>query len=705
MSDTPDTPFAAYLHRIDAALHALPPERRAAIQRELLAHLHDAADDAGTDAADPLFQQRVITALGPAPALAAQFGQVHGGTAFLLRRMGFIAGLLGGVLGMLAGPFAGGIAPDNALLSIVLLLALIGAGGLAVRGALLDKEGQPGGVWRVSVAAAMLLAGGARLFYAGQGSLDGPGGLALLFAGELLLLFLAINGAGAVLPRVPRPALIAVAMLLISFVQPFSYLPNPLGAYWLVKGGYHYDPRTPFVNGFATVRDGDLIALVTARLKQLVGQTGLAPLDPYQPLVGFTVRGVVSATRYAWGAVTVELRFADGSIRQTDIPAVHASWAALTGIDALTAPHLPVPGLPPASARAPLKLGLLTRLPLPEAAEQLLSAWGGRLDASGVRWAPDGRALLIRAIGDSPAIDQPAQGLWLVPLDGAPPRKLADEADDAIWSADGRTVVALQARGPADGPVWRNTITAVDVASGATRMLGATDRSQVAVVGSAVFFLNEGVLWQQALGGGDARRVAALPDANGFFDTAALAVSPDGQRVAYRCWSDLCLTDMSGRLLARLALGFRPPQALPPDEGRAPAAAPDAPYPWSFMLAWSPDGQHLALATAATDQRGLPELRLLTRDGLVTAMIGLGPDGALDAPQWRPDSKTLLLTTYPLGGRRIVAVDAQRGAAVDLTQPRWDAFGSLAPDGARLLLWNGRGAPWITPVDVPRTPS
>ena len=47
-----------------------------------------------------------------------------------------------------------------------------------------------------------------------------------------------------------------------------------------------------------------------------------------------------------------------------------------------------------------------------------------------MRWAPDGRALLIRAMGDSPAVDQPAHGLWLVPLDGAPLRLLAEEATD-----------------------------------------------------------------------------------------------------------------------------------------------------------------------------------------------------------------------------------------------------------------------------------
>lgn len=70
MPDTHESPFAAYLRRIDAALRDLPAERRAAIQRELLAHLHDAAEEAGADPSDPLLQQRVIATLGSERALA-----------------------------------------------------------------------------------------------------------------------------------------------------------------------------------------------------------------------------------------------------------------------------------------------------------------------------------------------------------------------------------------------------------------------------------------------------------------------------------------------------------------------------------------------------------------------------------------------------------------------------------------------------------
>jgi dipeptidyl aminopeptidase/acylaminoacyl peptidase len=178
----------------------------------------------------------------------------------------------------------------------------------------------------------------------------------------------------------------------------------------------------------------------------------------------------------------------------------------------------------------------------------------------------------------------------------------------------------------------------------------------------------------------------------------ALAVSPDGQRVAYRCASDLCLADMQGGLLARQKLGFQPPPE--PTGATTNAAQPNLAVPWSFSLAWSPDGRMLALATAATDQRGAPTLRLLTPDGQLAAVTGLGPDGPVDPPQWFPDGRRLLLTTYPLHGRRIIVVDAESASVRDLTQPRWDAVGSLRPDGQHVLLWNGRGGLWAAPVET-----
>lgn len=696
MPDHHETPFAGYLRRIDARLRDLPPERRQAIRRELLAHLEDAAAEHGGDPTDPLVQRAVIAALGPERLVGAQFGAVYRGPAWLLRRAARACGLLGGGLGMVAAPFAGLPAPGDPL-RLAAMLLLLAAGGLGIAGVVRLGREQPGGAWRTALAAALLLGGGLRLFYQGSSSLDPLGGLELLIAGELLLVALAGSAPSFALPQSTRHLLLAAALLLISFVAPFSALPNPLGAYYLLAGGYRYDPRQPLFNRFATLRDGDPIPLVAARLDQLLGQVGLAPLDPGQPLVGYSVRGVRGATRFSWAAVAVVLRFADGSQREVEIPALHAPWGHLTGVDGIATPHRALPGLPAADARAPFRLGDPARLAVAPAGERLLANWYSPNDAGAARWSPDRRALLVRAGDGSPAVIDPSTGLWLVPLDGGAPTQLADSASDAVWNADGRTIVLVQERGPAPGPVWRRTISAYNTATGASRVLGATDRSQLAVVGAQVFFLNGGALWRAPLASGAPERIAMLPDAGAITADGALAVSPDGERVAYRCWSDLCLAGMDGRLLARLRLGFQPPQALE-DSQPAPEADPNAPYAWSFELAWSPDGQRLALATAATDERGTPELRLLTREGRVVALVGLGPDGAVGAPQWRPDGSALLLMTYPRGGRRIVAVDTNTRAVSDLSRPHWDALASLSPDGARLLLWNGRGGFWAAPV-------
>lgn len=56
----------------------------------------------------------------------------------------------------------------------------------------------------------------------------------------------------------------AIALGLVSFVPPFSYLPNPAGLVWAMLGNYTYDPRLPFANRFVIAGDP------TARLRPLL---------------------------------------------------------------------------------------------------------------------------------------------------------------------------------------------------------------------------------------------------------------------------------------------------------------------------------------------------------------------------------------------------------------------------------------------------
>src|SRR6266511_3591709 len=543
MPDQPDSPYGAYLRAIDARLRDLSAERRAAIQRELLAHLEDAAAEQGADPADPAFQHHVIAALGPGGEIAAAYSAVHGGLYPIFRRAAFAAGLLGGVLGMLTAPFAGELAADYGLLVLPLLLAFLAAGGLGIWGALLRDRQQPGGTWRVLVGAVVLLSGGMRVFYHGEHSLDPPGGLGLLLAGELLLCNAAASPQLAALPRYSRGLLLATALLLISFVAPFSYLPNPLGLAYMLAGSYSYQPGVPLVNGFATL-GADPAPLLRERLDRLIGQTGLDPLDPVQPLLGYTLRSVTVHPFGPPATVEAELRYADGSARRYAIPATqygHNPVVVQTGLDRLFAEHRSLGGIPLTTEGAPIRLGTPSRLALAETSHQLdMTLLEGWMSATGtpLRWAPDGRRFLLHIGG----ADVPADvGLWLIALDGTPPRKLAPYGEQAAWSADGQFVVYVSAT---------NEVVALDLAHGTQRTLGVADDGNVAVHGVDAYVLSSDAIWRHPLGGGTVTRVV-LPSAR-----SAPTLSPDGLRAAYLCGDDLCLADRDGTRRARIPLGY-----------------------------------------------------------------------------------------------------------------------------------------------------
>ncbi|KPV47734.1 hypothetical protein SE17_41860, partial [Kouleothrix aurantiaca] len=189
-------------------------------------------------------------------------------------------------------------------------------------------------------------------------SFDLLAGAMLLLGGELLLLAALAQPAVLRLPRMRRWLAALVALVLVSFVPPFSYLPTPLGAYYLVRG-YSYDPRKPFVNRFATLGT-DPVPLVAARLDQLIGKTGLDPLDAQSPLVRYELVRVVTEPAGSMATVEAQLHYADGS--QRSYPIATQQYGAsprveTTGVDRLLAEHRALPGLPAADAASPLRLG------------------------------------------------------------------------------------------------------------------------------------------------------------------------------------------------------------------------------------------------------------------------------------------------------------------------------------------------------------
>ena len=691
MPDHDHSPIAEYLRQLDILLADLPRERRAGIRRELLGHLDDAAAEQGADPSDPSFQALVIDQLGACATVAAEFGALYGGVYRTMQRMAYVGGFFGGSLGMFAVLLAGPIFHNSTL-------ALIAAGGLGIVGTILRNQ-RPRAGWLLIFMSGLLFAMGGSLVLHGPlaHSFDLLAGGMLLLSGELLLVNAAVHPALARLPPAGKAVLLLIGALLVSFVPPFSYLPNPLGAYYLVRGGYRYDPRLPLVNRFATL-GADPAPLVAGRLERLIGQTGLDPLDPNAPLVSYELQGVTTTVGGSMAVVEAELHYADGTARRYSIPVTQYGWSPrveLTGVDRLLAEHRPLAGLIPTRSDTSIQLGAAARLPLDEAARRMFSAdeWLANYTGDNLQWSRDGHSFLIAR---GPA-------LWRIPIGGAAPQLLANDVASYTRSDDDQFVAFVRPILPVIAPRPRYTITIADLASGEQHDVAETDRAAVASRAGAAYFLHGGALWRAPFGGGAAERLGQLPDADPLFESPApLAISPDGRQAAYRCGSDLCVADVTGRNLTRVALGYEPPsQPAGPQAGATPGPQPTAlpaelspPYLWSLSLAWSPDGQRLVAASAATDERGRPELRIITRAGQVELRRQLGPDGPLGDPQWTPDNRFVVLNAYPAGGRRIVAIEIATGKAYDLSKPGWDAFASLVPDGRTLLLWNGRGGFW-----------
>lgn len=512
-----------------------------------------------------------------------------------------------------------------------------------------------------------------------------------------------------------------ITLFLITFVAPFSYLPNPLGLYYLIQGGYRYRPYSILVNRFATLYS-DPTESISAKLNQLLGATGLDPLDPNHPLVAYTIEEITTRPNAMHGATArVVLHYADGTSRSYSIPIYKESSRFQTpvrwfspSIDRLLAPHQQLAHLPLLNNQAPLQITQLERLSSSNERQKLANQdWNADAlqPSDEILWSPTGQQFLIQMhSGGSSEVTS----LWLVASDGLPIRKIADDVVDYAWSADARHIVYLQFTGWADLVNGQHAIVDVDLSRGIERRLGDTDRDRISIAHQSVYFLNRGALWRVSLETPTIERIGVLPDigvAPGI--SGPIAVSPDARRVAYRCGSDLCLSDLSGSNAISLPLKYAPPAApeLLPDTA-SPGPLPIAPAQQgtpaqldSLEVAWSSDGAYLAVA-AGSYERGPEterptELWIVDPSGQVVRKLMIGPNGTTHIPQWTPDNRFMILNTFPSDGRRIVLVGVADDSVYDLSEAHWDAFASLSPNGQQLLLWNGRGGFWLGQLTAP----
>ena len=472
--------------------------------------------------------------------------------------------------------------------------------------------------------------------------------------------------------RVRRWRWVGVGVVLLAvwtYLPPFSFVPNPLGLLWNLTGGYTYWPDVPFANRFV-IADDPTHPLATG-LEQLIGQTGLDPLDPVQPLIGYQFETVSLVSRTDT-LIRTRFIYTDGSSRTYDLP-VYADrsfyrgyWFASWNTDTLGRARADQRDLglgQPAGGVAPV-VGSPVRLALPatanwldarSAANWILPGFDEAAFRQRLLVAPTGEAFLVSAAVNAYS---PERDLWLVRLDGTAPTRLARATLDYGWTPDGQQVVYVtRERG--------NPVSVVNRDGSRARVLARPGLPTLpGMTADGIWYLAGGAVRITAFAGGD----RPGPALTGPAPANPVRPSMDGGAVAYHCGNGWCVEDIAGGHLVTMQGG-------------------------GTTLVWSPDGQRFALAE--------PEPLVYSRRGRGLGLISVFSTHLPNQLQWSPDSRYLFASVFPeFNSRRVLGLDTQTAAVWDLTVPHWDPWFALWPDGRSLLLANGRGGFWRAPLQV-----
>jgi hypothetical protein len=493
-----------------------------------------------------------------------------------------------------------------------------------------------------------------------------------------------------------------VVLLLWVAVPPFSYLPNPMVLTYMLGQNYSYDPRVPFANKMMI--SGDPTARLAPKLRGLVGQTGLDPLDPTQPLTDFEFTRV--SYRDDWDGwsdsviVTAQMVYADGTRRSYNIPVRpdYSPWGFYVGFDErvwnwndlnrVYAEHaeLPYTRFANDGEAAPVQVATPQRLRVHPVSEQLEatdeSNWamigGGLDDQQKLVLSPNGNTLLMRRWGRVGS-EKSLYELWAVGLDGArtKPVRLTDDALNYEWSPDGQYVIYNQAEDPSSVYVVRPDGSGKHVLNipedGRTRLPGLHK--------NGAWFAKDGRVYVAPFDGAPAREVQGFSEVP---TNSSVYPSPDGSKIAYPFLNTWFVKEQGVGDPRGIQLG---------DHGLDSANTPGDPR----EVAWSHDSSMLALVTWEPGewyQNKDATLVIFSSKGQRLREVKLADHGRAGTPYWLPDDRHILLQTMPYGGRRIVLAEMATGTAWDLTRSRWDPWFAVESEGKYLVFSNGRGGYW-----------
>ena len=461
------------------------------------------------------------------------------------------------------------------------------------------------------------------------------------------------------------------------------------------------------------------------QIEPIIGRRGLDPLRPDAGLVQVTS----SAGRRA-GRGRLRLLFTDGQVRFVEPPILLSQREVDTpygriipvredSLGRLRTVHAPV-GLPFANlSRDGIGVEMPVGLPRDPAADEALvfkEAWyrSACLSEGNLIPSPDERSVIL------PRRHAGALKIYLMDLVSGMSAMTHPLVRDVAWSPDSRWVVSSGAdsRGAADreGPVV--TLTLRDRQNLTVRAAMDIElESGYAASADGIWLARADGVWRvdwpgeastasMAPDAADSKdghplslrpqRVFAWPAELGYqpqYGPRWLSPEPDGRAVAYGCRTGVCLVNISGVTIAAI------PNAFPGDV--------------QHHAVWRADGLLLALVDA--EKRGVPVssypwwdsanhgpvLRFINVAGNVRQAPRLASASVISPPRWTADGRWLVFTACLQNGRRIVAVDTDRGAALDLSQPGWDAWAALLPKSGELLLHNGRGGLWRSRLTVP----
>ena len=291
------------------------------------------------------------------------------------------------------------------------------------------------------------------------------------------------------------------------------------------------------------------------------------------------------------------------------------------------------------------------------------------------RWAPDSRRICHQGFTES-------GDLWVVPVDGGDPVRLADNADiaesgGATWSPDGSEVAFVSADGgrreiwkaTADGSQAVALTAGASVATGEATVRWSPDGARIAFVSDRG---GQKKVWAVPAAGGELRSVSTTPG-----EDMHMAWSPDSERLAIASGtpqvSDIWIMAAAGGTAKRLV--------------SSPGADTDPD--------WSPDGERIAFASTRphAGEDGAWNIWTVAASGGEPVWLTEGR-----SPHWSPDGSELLhvwdndVWTVPVAGGEAITVLA---LGQDSMRPRW------APDGHAILYSAGvhrQADVWIADV-------